>query len=161
MEVSTGFKDLLLGPHAFVDIFNGGAIKIYANAQPAHPDLTDEGATVVATITANGGTWNFGNPLNNGLKFSKPPGPYVYKDPAQTWICTPTINLVAAWFRLYSPDPAESGGSSLTLARIDGTIQELTSMVAADMFMDDTDLMVGTSFVVNYFLYTILPILGA
>jgi hypothetical protein len=156
MQVSTGFKSLILGRNSFSDIFNGGAIKIYNNAQPPSPDIEDFGATVIGMITLNGQPWNFGS-STNGITFVLE-GAYVYNNNAENWILTPSVSLEAAWFRLYSPVVGDVGQSSTEFARIDGTISELGSAIGADMYMADTALTVGSGLVANYFLYTILPI---
>lgn len=159
MNVSDGFKSLILGPHAFVDIFAGGTMVIYANNQPASPELSDSAATEIGRVTAFGLPWNFGSSAN-GLQFYQD-GPYILNYSLPPWVCIPTASQTAAWFRLYSADPTETRGNSSVLPRIDGTIGLPGTATAYDMYMDDPVFIAGTSKDFTYFLYTILPITGS
>lgn len=142
LQVSTQFKALLLGPHAFIDIFRGAEIRIFSGAPPANADAPEQGARL-ATITA---------PAPDGLRFVQS-GPYVLKDPLQAWQLAASAAGTMGWFRLCLP--ADDGGASYSVPRIDGLIGATTDheMVEANLALSAGE---GRPF--DAFWYTLPPI---
>lgn len=132
---SSGFAGLILGPHAFEDIFLNGCIEIRTGLQPANADAAATG-TLVARITRDGGAWTAGSPAN-GLQFQRA-GRYVIKHPLHIWRLVGIATGVAGWFRLRT-NAADAGGVSLDAPRIDGLIaplpEEGTPPSPAQMFL--------------------------
>jgi len=155
LQVSTRFKQLILGPHAFSDIFLNGSIAIYTGTQPAYADSSATG-TLLARITQDGGAWTAGSPTN-GLKFTLASG-YVLRDPAQQWRMNVTATGTAGWWRLYANSP-DSGQASFSYPRVDGGITAAAD-VTAELRLSTVALTSGTQIDIQSFLFTIPPIYG-
>lgn len=156
MIVSTGFKSRILSNEGFLDIFGNGAIFIFGGPRPASPDLGDSIGTLLGVVSHAGLPWSFDTSLN-GLSFIHD-GPYVLKDPTQQWIFATTNSGTASWFRLYAPEPGGNRETSYTAARIDGDIRAVGDPTPAEMRLQSTSVVAGTFLTLDYFLYTIEPI---
>lgn len=157
--VSTGFKDLILGPHAFADIFNGGVMQIFNGGRPTTADDTP-GGTLIAQITQSGLPWapDF---TPYGMRFVKS-GSYVLLDPARDWQLLPndfaTLGI-AVWWRLVAP--GDDGVPSVTRPRIDGDIAVKGSTGGQELLLDSLTLVPRLATPVHTWFYTIPPIPGA
>jgi hypothetical protein len=159
LQVSQKFKNLILGPHAFAEIFEHGCILVYAGVQPDTADESIGGATLLAKITSGGGAWSPGaGAAAHGLQFILT-GQFVARDPAQTWIITPIASGLATWFRLITKD-GDAGDLSFDDARIDGAIGMLSSPTPVQMILANPNLVNGVPQELNQFVYTIPPIYG-
>jgi hypothetical protein len=145
LQVSTKFKELILGPHAFADIFAYGKIQVYSGLPPVSADYPVQG-TLLAEITDNG--------EGDGLTFTQY-GAYVSKNIAQPWRMAVIANGVAGWFRLIAAG-GDPGHLSYSAPRVDGRIG---TTGAFDMTLESTTLVSGQSIAVQQFLYTIPPLL--
>ena len=156
MIVSTGFKSRILGTEGFTEIFTRSAIFIFSGTRPASADDADSTGTLLGIVSWNGLPWDFTSTFN-GLTFFKD-GPYVLKDPSQNWVLNPTNSGIASWFRLYSADPGDLRQTGYTFARIDGDIAPQSAPGDAEMVFESTTVVAGHPVVLDYFLYTILPV---
>jgi hypothetical protein len=156
LQVSNGFKALILGPRSFESIFAGGAIAVYSGARP---DTADDpipvGAVLLGHITTNGLPWSALSQAN-GLTYARQ-GPFVTKPIGVPWAITPTGSGLATWFRVLSNTP-DNGSLSFDLARIDGDISP--SNPDAEMRLLNPVLQVGVVKTLDHFLYTIPPVVG-
>jgi hypothetical protein len=121
---------------SLADIFNGGVIDIYSGTRPTSADNTASG-TLLGTITKNGGTFIAGT-LTNGLRFDVAADGSIDKPSTDVWQFTGVAAGVATWFRLRG-NAADSGASSTTLPRIDGSI----AAFGGDATLSDTNITVG------------------
>lgn len=121
---------------SLADIFNGGVIDIYSGTRPTSADNTASG-TLLGTITKNGGTFVAGT-LTNGLRFDVAADGSIDKPSTDVWQFTGVAAGVATWFRLRG-NAADSGASSTTLPRIDGSI----AAFGGDATLSDTNITVG------------------
>lgn len=117
VNVSTGFRARILGPHSFESIFNGGCIEVRSGTQPDHADMAPTG-TLLARITLNGATWTEGSSVN-GLTFNRT-GHRVTNPLAPPWVLDGIATGTARWFRVRGI--TDAGLLSTTLPRIDGSI---------------------------------------
>jgi hypothetical protein len=143
LQVSTKFKELILGPTSFADIFAYGKIRVYSGVQPASADLAPTG-TLLAEVTEDG--------AGGGLIFTQF-GPYVVKSLSQDWRMLVSVSGLAGWFRLVGA-AADTGEPTYFLPRIDGSIGES----GADFTVAESTLTAGQSIAVQQFSYTIPPI---
>lgn len=150
LQVSTRFKELLLGPHSFEDIFNGGRIVLYTGTQPNSADLPVDGVAV-GEVSLNGTPWAPGG-ASGGLLFERT-GVWLSKPAAATWLLRGLDTGAATWFRLYAA-AADAGGLSYANARIDGAMVE-------DFVLPAYTLVPATSVHIQQFLLTIPPVTGA
>lgn len=154
LQVSSGFKGLILGPHAFEDIFLNGSIGVFTGPQP---DTADDAArgTLLGRITMNGVAWSPGASAG-GLQFLRN-GPFVTNLPGDDWLLVPSAAGTAGWWRLVSND--EDGlGASFSLPRLDGAISNVSG--TPEMVLQNTALQVGTAVRLDSFFYSIPPIVG-
>lgn len=119
LQVSTGFKTMLLGPHAFTDIFARGAIKVFDSTQPATADAA-EPISPLGYVTIEGNPWSAPSTLGNGLLFTQS-GPYIYNRLGQIWIFNVTRSGIPRWARLLGPQ-ADAGGVNYNVARMDFSV---------------------------------------
>lgn len=153
VQVSTKFKELILGPHAFTSIFDKGAIRVYSGSQPASADAAVTG-TLLGTITAHGLPWQHGSP-DNGLSFIQA-GPFVVSDASIPMVFTGIAAGTAGWYRLVA-NPYDSGDASFSHARIDGTV---STGITGEMRFSNAIISPGLTIIFNQFLYTIPPVIG-
>ena len=152
VQVSTGFKTLILGPNSFESVFNQGRVLIYSGAQPANADAAAQG-TYIGQITLNGAVWApFGS--DGGLIFARA-GVWVSKPVASAWQLVAAVTGVAGWFRLVGPAP-DTGDLSNSAPRIDGTIG---TGGAVELVLSSPSQTAGMSTAVQQFTYTIPPVL--
>lgn len=152
INVSTKFKEEILGPKSFTSIFDGGRIKIFSGAQPATADHPEQG-DYLGEVTVGGLPWSVGG--ENGLHFALTGG-WIANDPSELWQLVASADGTAGWFRLVGR-LGDDGGHSLAAPRIDGSV----GVVAADFKLPSTDLTVGYAVPVQQFLFTLPPVLGA
>lgn len=154
IQVSTKFKERILGPESFPQIFNGGCIRVYSGAQPVTADAAATG-TLLATVSNDGIAWTPGA-TGAGLVFVAS-GPWVTKDPARTWKMLGSAVGTAGWFRLVGP-VADPGTLSYSVPRIDGSIGVAGS--GAELVLSTTAVSVGSTLEIQQFAYTIPPVIG-
>lgn len=123
LQVSTGFKDKIFGPHAFETIFANGVIKLYAGSQPERADFAVGASVHVANITAGEA---FTHGVASGLNFVRYRGIMTNSAP---WTVLRIGTGNASWARLCS-NPLDDGGISDTLPRIDFSVYPRTPGVA-------------------------------
>lgn len=119
LRFSTGLRNAMLGSTGLKAAMANGVIRIYSGAQPANADSAVQG-TLLAEITVDGGAFSHGSPTN-GLNFDDPANALLQKAAAETWRGVGLANGSAGWFR-FCANPADAGGASTTLARIDGSV---------------------------------------
>lgn len=151
LQVSTKFKELILGDSSFADIFENGYIALFTGAQPPSADHPVQG-TYLGDITTNGQPWAPGYSYG-GLHFEQF-GPWVSKRNADAWRLVVTTAGTAGWFRLFARG-ADPGQLSYQAARLDGSVG-LTS--ASNLVLSDVALTVGPSHYIQQWLYTIPPV---
>jgi hypothetical protein len=151
IQVSTKFKELILGANSFESIFNGGRILVYSGSKPSTADMPASG-TLLGQITADGETW-FPDGVAGGLTFSRS-SVYAMKLAAQPWKLVKSAAGTAGWFRLVGPveDP---GGLSYSHPRIDGSV----GVSGTDLVLQSTNFIPGGIVPIDQFYYTILPII--
>lgn len=154
LQVSSGFKSLILGPHAFEDIFGGGAIRVFSGPQPASADDPEQG-TLLGLVTRLGHPWS-ASTLTGGLVFLRQ-GPFITNMPGDRWLLVPNATATAGWWRLVAT-PADSGGADYNAPRIDGAIGVIGG--TDEMQLQSAALVVGNAVDVQSFFYTIPPIVG-
>ena len=142
--VSTGFKSLILGPHAFADIFAGGSIRIFAGARRNSADHA-EPSSPIAVIRNSGAL--------PGLTFVQD-GPYVLG--VGQWQIDATAPGTATWFSLVVA--GDDGADTLSRPRVDGDIGSTSA--PSDMTLANTTLSADTAVPVQTFVYTIPPLTG-
>jgi hypothetical protein len=154
VNVSSKFKELLLGPISFPMIFNGGRIDIYSGAQPASADYPKQG-TLLGSVTNLGQAWTpDGGP--GGLNFVLN-GVWAANDPTQTWRLTAAAAGVAGWFRLYGP-ALDAGDYTFAAPRIDGSVG---TGGGVDLKLPTVNLTVGYTIPLQQMLFSFPPVLGA
>lgn len=155
LQVSEGFKQAILGPKSFVQIFRYGAILVFAGTQP---DTANDaaGSSPIARITNNGGAWAAGSILN-GLQFTQG-GVWINDDPAQSWVLKGLGTGIASWFRLVENTDAGLNAST-SLCRIDGGVT--TVPTAGALRLSTVAINPGSSVLVDHFFFTIPPVIGA
>lgn len=142
-KFSTGLRNAMLDTSALKTLLDDGFIKIYAGSVPATADAALGGATLLSTLSDNGGV--------DGLDFEAAAVDGVLsKASGQTWKGTNVATGTAAFYRYVTA--ADDGSASTTLPRIQGTI----GSVSADLLMANTTLTVSEEFTLNNF-YVQLP----
>lgn len=151
VNVSTKFKEMILGSNSFANIFAGGRILLYEGAQPVNADAAVL-VPAVAEITTNGVAWAPGG-TPAGLTFEQF-GAWITKNQSTSWklkiatTCTPT------WFRLVGA-ATDAGDATYALPRIDGAVGTLPP---SDLLVPAATMNAGQVFTMSQFLYTIPPI---
>lgn len=146
--VSTGFKIALLGPQSFVQIFNGGQLRLFAGSRPGSANAA-EPSLPIGVVSRVGAT-------SLGLQFVQA-NDFVINVLSDRWQLDTLQAGTATWFRLVAPgDPFDD---SLTAARIDGDVG--TAAAPNDMTLDVTTFTPNTALPFNSFFYTIPPLTGA
>lgn len=151
---STGFVQLILGPHAFDQVFLNASIEVYSGAQPDNADLAATG-TLLARITRNGGAWTEGS-SPNGLQFVRS-GRYAFKDPAHEWRMVGVATGTAGWWRLRANAP-DTAAASLLLPRIDGAVRLDGSETAGQLTLTNVSITPATNTPINHWWYAIPPL---
>ena len=151
ITVSTKFKELILGPNSFGDIFNGGQMLLYSGIRPASPDQAAV-SSPVARVTNEGLAW-LPNDVS-GLQFTQA-GAWISKSDAQNWKLVGLADSQVTWFRLYGNSELDVGGDSLDFARLDGDASDLAS---ADFVLPANTISASQILVVQQFLYSLAPL---
>ena len=150
LHVSTGFKKLILGPHSFTEIFDRGAILVYADGRPATADMSVVGATLLGRITVGGYDWAPPNTVF-GLRFEQY-GPYIVKHSADQWVLRVLASGTPTWARLVGAAP-DGGVLSYDLPRADFD-------VGVEMILPPSPLVEGTVATIDAFTYSIPPVVA-
>lgn len=147
LRFSTGLANAMLDSTGLRAAMNDGVIRIYTGAQPLSADDAVQG-TLLMEVTVDGGTFVHGSPTN-GLALDAAADKAISKAAAETWRGTGLANGTAGWFR-FCANPVDSGGSSTTLARIDGTCAK----TGGDMVMSSVTIVIGQPNTVDTFTIT-------
>lgn len=151
--VSNGMKEKMIG--VLPALFDKGAIFIYGGSRPSGVELASPTAPL-AVVTSDGLAWNPSNTYN-GLDFFAD-GPFFVLSGARKAIVTPLVNGLARWFRVVGP--GDDGSDSFTFPRIEGDIGTIDDTSTSEMKLADQNLVLGSTFELGYFTYTIPPIVG-
>lgn len=143
--VSTGFKIALLGPHAFVDIFAGGELRLFAGVRPDSANQA-QGPNLLGVVRRI-------SQLDTGLRFQLT-GPYVVKPPADRWRFLCAEPGTVGWWRLVAA--GDAGSDSSTAPRIDGDVG--TAEAPNDLTLAQTVFAQHDTLPIDSFLYTIPPL---
>lgn len=154
LQASTKFRERILGAESFADIFDGGRILLYTDAQPPSADHAAM-SPHVAQITVNGGVWSPGGG-GVGLSFEQF-GVWVSKDTAQTWKLKASASGLITWFRLQGPDD-DPQALSYVHPRIDGAVSDTAG---SELLLVNASVTIGDIRDIHQFLYTLLPVPGA
>lgn len=114
----------------------------------AHNGLALTGSLTTVTATYGGGTVSGGVAPVNGLTFAEPAAGVVGKSTEQ-WSFNGVAAGTAGWFRLVASE-ADAGGSSTTLARLDGSI----STSGADLNLSNISITIGAPTTIDSFTWT-------
>lgn len=150
LQVSSGYKALILGPHAFADIFEKGCIEVYSGSQPATADYAPTG-TLLGRVTVNGAAWSIMNPAA-GLSFEMN-FVYMVKPLSDVWQLSVFSSGTAGWFRLKSD--IDTDEYSYEQPRIDGA----AGTSATELVLQNAVLIAGTKVPFDQFLFTYPPVL--
>jgi len=154
LYVSHKYKELILGPVSFPQIFANGAIELYSGAVPVDADAPLGAATLLGRISNNGQPWVSGSAAN-GLKMINA-GVLVLKDPTQSWVLVPIATGAPTFFRLLANAP-DDGLLSYTHARIQGSV---SADPADDMTISSGTITLGQNKPFDSFTYTLPPVIG-
>lgn len=154
LQVSTRFKELILGTNSFADIFDGGIIQLYSGPQPASADMPATG-TLLGVVTNLGQSWSPGGSAG-GLLFSQD-GMWARNHPSQNWMMTVTTTGTVGWFRL-AGKLADTNGLSYSAPRMDGRVGAGTGV---EMHLPSTALTVGQTLPIQQFYFSFPPLIGA
>jgi hypothetical protein len=107
------------------DVFKDGVLKIYNGTQPASPDDSLGGATLLVTISKASATFTSGA-VAAGLEFGPVALGVLSKitNPADVWSGVIASSGTASWFRFYA-NAADAGAADTTYIypRIDGSVR--------------------------------------
>jgi len=148
LQLSTGLRNGMLNSVGFTTAFNNGTIYIYSGPQPATADTAIQG-TLLLQVTLNNGAWTAGVGTN-GLQFDAPVSGVLSKAAAQVWRGLGVAAGTAGWFRLVG-NPADAGGASTTLPRLDGTV----AISGGDMNLSSLSIVVSAPTTVDVFQFTL------
>lgn len=144
LRFSTGLRNGILDATGIKEAMTDGVLRLYSGAQPASADSAVAG-TLLVEVTVDGGAFSHGSPTN-GLEFDAPVAGLLAKAAAETWQGNGIADGVAGWFR-FCANPADAGGSSTTLARIDGAVGKSS----ADLNLSNTNIVTGVPSTVDVF----------
>lgn len=151
LQVSTKFKEMILGSSSFADIFDQGVLVVYSGAQPASANAAATG-TELLRITNDGSPWTTGG-SDGGLIFEQF-GPWISKSDSQTWKGTVVANGTPGWFRLFGRLP-DDNLLTYSAPRLDGSVGTTN---ASNLLIADSSLTIGQVIEINQFLYSIPPL---
>lgn len=125
LSYSTGLVHNMLntsanGGKSFGESFNNGIILIYGGIRAANADSSVGSATLLGTVTLNGGAFTPGV-STNGLQFGQAANRTIDRLSSQTWQFKGVAAGTATWFRIVG-NASDNGLASTTLPRLDGTI---------------------------------------
>lgn len=144
LRFSTGLRNGILNATGIKEAMADGVLRIYSGAQPASADNAVSG-TLLLEVTVDGGAFSHGS-ATNGLEFDAPAAGVLSKAAAETWRGTGLADGVAGWFR-FCANPVDGGGSSTTLARIDGSV----GRSAADLNLSNVNIVTGVPNTIDVF----------
>jgi hypothetical protein len=151
INMSTNFRERILGDESFGDIFNQGRVLFYSGAQPASADAAVTG-TLLAQITLDGLPWS-ANGSDGGLIFAA--NGVVYGKPAAaTWKLLGEASGTIGWFRLVGASQ-DTGDLSYNAPRIDGAVG---SAGAIDFYLASAVVTAATELEVQQFDFTLPPV---
>lgn len=150
IRLSTGLRNGMLNATGLKEAMADGKIKIFSGPQPTTADAAEQG-TLLAEITVDAGAWTAGSPTN-GLEFGTPASGTVGKATAETWRALGVAAGTAGWFRFVA-NATDAGGSSTTLARIDGTCG--VSGSGADAIFSTVNVVIGQPITCDQFNITL------
>ncbi len=146
--LSTGLRNAMLGTSGFKTALAAGILYIYDGAQPASADAAVTG-TLLAKITVGSGAFAFGS-ATNGLDFDSPADGVIEKAAAETWSGVGLADGTAGWFRLMG-NVSDAGGTSTTLARLDGSV----GTSGADLNLGSVAIRTGATVTIDVFQFTL------
>ena len=150
LRYSTGLRNAMLDSTGLRAAMANGVIRIYSGAQPATADSPVQG-TLLVTITKDGGAFAHGS-ATNGLNFDAAAAAAISKAAAEAWQGLGLANGTMGWFR-FSANPSDGGGSSPTLARIDGSCAK----VGGDLEVSSTAVVTGQPNTIDAFTISMDP----
>ena len=118
LRFSTGLRNATIGTVGMAGALSTGVIEIYTGSQPASANDPVTG-TLLGTVTLNGDAFTPGT-ATNGLTFAAASNGAVSKS-ATTWRFDGLATGSAGWFR-FKANAVDTGGSSTTAIRLDGSI---------------------------------------
>lgn len=137
-KFSTGLRNAMLGSQSFRDALNGGQLRIYSGSAPSDADASIGAATLLVTLTVDGG--------GGGLNFAaNAESGAIGKNATEVWRGTVATGGNATWFRFVAA--GDTGNASDTALRIQGTI----GAAGTDMLVANPALTQGEDFILNYF----------
>ena len=136
------------------DVFRDGVLRVYSGSQPSSPDSATNG-TLLVTVTVSSGAFVAGA-FDNGLEFGTAASGAISKSASETWQGLGLAAGTAGWFRL-SANPTDAGGADTTLPRIDGNV----GTSGADLNMSSTSIVVGSTYTIDTFTFTLPEYYGA
>lgn len=136
------------------DIFKDGIIEIYSGAQPSSPDDPVSGTKLIR-LTVASGAWVAGA-FGNGLEFEDDPTEGELEKDSDVWSGAGLAAGNAGYFRFVG-NPADAGGASTVLPRIDGSV----GITGADINMPTTAIEVGATYTLDTFKLTLPEYYGA
>lgn len=144
LRFSTGLRNGILNATGIKEALADGVIRIFTGAQPATADSAVSG-TLLLEVTVNGGAFVHGT-ATNGLEFDAPADGVLSKAAAETWRGSGLATGTAGWFR-FCANPVDSGGSSTTLARIDGSV----ARTGGDLNLSNISIVTGVPNTIDVF----------
>lgn len=138
IKISTGLRNALLDTGSFRGTMNEGFLNIYSGSAPATADAALGGATLLVTISDNGGV--------DGLDFeASAAAGILMKSSAQTWKGTNAASGTATFYRFVTA--ADDGTESTTQARVQGTV----GLIGSDLNLSSTSLTAAAEQTIDYF----------
>lgn len=138
MKRSTGFRNYVLATGSVKAALDGKVIKVYAGTQPASADDAIGSATLLVTISLDGG--GGGVTMNSTAS-----GGQLSKNPSEIWKGIITTSGTAAFFRMETA--ADTGAASTTAVRVQGNI----ALDGADLNFSTLELVATNERAINYF----------
>ena len=142
MKRSTGLRNYLLDTGSMKAALAGKVIIIYEGTEPATADAAIGGAVPLVTISVDG--------TGTGVTMeATASGGQLVKNTSEVWKGTIAANGTASFFRMQTP--ADSGASSTTAVRIQGTC----ALNGGDMDLSTLSLILGNEREINSFVVSI------
>lgn len=148
VRLSTGLRTALAGTTGFASVFANGVIEIRTGSQPASADDAPTG-TLIGLVTLNSGAFTPGSPTN-GLTFAAAAAGAVSKTGVWSFVGINSVTANTAGYFRFLGNATDSGASSTTLPRLDGSIN--TS--GADMNLSNISIINGAPVTVDSFTWT-------
>jgi len=138
------------GANGLKGLMKYGVIRIYAGSQPTSADAAVGGATLLGSITVNGGAFTEGSTAN-GLQLLAPAGRTISKS-ADVWKYTGLAAGTMGWFRFQAnaTDDDALDTSAWTRVRIDGSV----GITSGDLRMTSVTSAVGSTATIDTFVIT-------